>query len=288
MSGATMLSERRRTRAAARAGRSRVREANRGGVDPRIAERRRAVDRHHSRRRVVAAIAIGMVVGLGGLAWPLLHSGLLSASVVKVTGNGHTPTAQVLSASGLDQDPPMIDVNAGRVAARLEALPWVERATVSLHWPDGVTVALTERTAVAAAHGPSGWAELDPTGRVLAVSPSQPPGLVTLVSAAQPAGPGRTLSGARACLAVAAALPAAFKSMVTAVSPSPGGGVDLALADGVGVVLGVPTQLPAKFEDIASLLAGANLASGSVIDVTVPPSPEVAPPTPTSGSTSRG
>jgi hypothetical protein len=77
---------------------------------------------------------------------------------------------------------------------------------------------------------------------------------------------------------VAAALPAAFASMVTAVSPAPGGGVDLALDNGVGVALGAPEQLPAKFEDVASILAGATLAAGSVIDVSVPPSPAVSPP----------
>ena len=287
MSAATMLRERRRTKTAAKTGRNRVRQATRG-VDPRIAERRRAVDRRHSRKRVLLSIAVGTVVGLGALAWPLLHSGLLSASAVQVTGNVHTSTALILSTSGLDQDPPMIDVNAGQIEARLDALPWVERATVSLHWPDGVTVALSERTAVASVQGPSGWAELDSSGRVLEDSPGQPAGLVPLVSVAKPGPPGTALAGARACLVVAAALPVAFKSMVTAVSPSPGGGVDLALSDGVGVVLGTPTQLPSKFEDIASLLAGASLAPGSVIDVTVPPSPEVAPPKPGTGSSSSG
>jgi hypothetical protein len=44
------------------------------------------------------------------------------------------------------------------------------------------------------------------------------------------------------------------------------------------VVFGTATQLPEKFEDVASLLAGAALSPGSVIDVSVPDSPVVTPP----------
>ena len=42
----------------------------------------------------------------------------------------------------------------------------------------------------------------------------------------------------------------------------------------VTVDLGSTAQLPAKYEDVAALLAGATLTSGDVIDVSVPESPE--------------
>jgi cell division protein FtsQ len=173
----------------------------------------------------------------------------------------------------------MIDVSAASAARRIDALAWVATARVDLEWPDGVVVTVTERTAVAAvADGSGGWAELDSTARVLAIVPNPPSGLVHLVSTPRPGAPGTTLDSAEPSVVVAAALPAAFRSLVSAISPSPGDGVDLALSGGIGVVFGTATELPAKFEDIASLLAGAHLAYGSVLDVSVPDSPVVVPP----------
>jgi len=224
-------------------------------------------------------VVASIVVGLAALAWPLTHSRYLSATVVRVAGTGETSVAAVLDASGLATHPPMVDVDAGSAAARIEALPWVASARVDLEWPDGVLVTVTERTAVAVvADGPGSFAELDATGRVLAVVSGQPPSLVAVVTTARPGAPGTTFASAEPSLVVAAALPAAFRSLVQAVSPSAGAAVDLSLAGGLGVVFGTATQLPEKFEDVASLLAGAALSPGSVIDVSVPDSPVVTPP----------
>jgi cell division protein FtsQ len=268
-----------RAKGAGQHSRRQVLEAPRASIDPRLAERRRAIGRRRSRRRRVVLLVVVVVVGLVASAWPLAHSRLLSANVVRVIGNVHTPAPQVVTASGLSQHPPMVDVNGAVVAERVEALPWIATVHVQLEWPDGVVVRVTERAAVAVvADGSAGWAELDAAGRVLATVPSAPSNLVHLVATGAPGAPGTTLRAAGPSLVVAASLPAAFKSMVSAVSPSPGGGVDLALSGGIGVVMGTATDLPAKFEDVASLLAGAGLAAGSVIDVSVASSPVVVPP----------
>ncbi len=245
-------------------------------VDPRLDERRRAVRRRHSRRRgVIIGVCVVVTLFAAG-AWPLLHSRLFAADDLVVTGNVHTPAGEILGAAGLADHPPMIDVHSAGAAAAVEALPWVAHATVSLRWPNGVTVAVTERHAVAVVADGSGDAELDATGRVLGTVASAPAGLPRLVGLKAPGAPGSTLKGARPLLTVASQLPPAFKARVDAVAPSPGGGVDLSLTGGVGVVFGTPTQLPSKFEDIASLLAGAALGPGAVIDVSVPDSPVVA------------
>jgi len=266
-----------RGRRARAAGRSR-RTDHREPAHPRVAARRVAVERRHSRRKMVVLITLAVISILAAALWPLAHSRFLSARVLRVEGNRHTPTAVVLSAAGLSGHPPMIDVNAGADARAIEALPWVASATVHTQWPDGVVVHVSERRAVAVVAVGHGVAVLDRTGRVLADVGSAPVGLVRLQSVGSPGVPGTTIKRAAGCLSVAAALPPAFAGLVQAVSPSPGGGVDLALSNGVGVILGPPTQLPAKFEDVASLLAGAALPVGSVIDVSVPPSPAVSPP----------
>jgi cell division protein FtsQ len=257
---------------------------------PKVAARRRAVRAHASRRKRVALIVLAILSVFASVSWPLLHSRFFSARVLTVVGSRHASTAAVLAAAGLAGHPPMMDGRAGAAARAVEALPWVKTAAVALHWPDGAAVTVRERRAVAVVAAGSRWAELDPTGRVLAIVAAPPAGLARLVSVGPPGAPGTTLAHAEGPLEVAASLPVALASLVTAVSPSKGGGVDLALSDGVGVVLGAPTQLPAKFEDVASILVGARLAAGSVIDVTVPQSPAVAPPgpeTPAAGG-SRG
>ena len=51
--------------------------------------------------------------------------------------------------------------------------------------------------------------------------------------------------------------------------------MSLALVVPVTVDLGGPTQLAAKYEDVAALLAGAPLTAGDVLDVSVPDAPTV-------------
>jgi cell division protein FtsQ len=257
-------------------------------IDPRFAARRKEVRRRSSRTKHLVVGTAALLSLLAAGAWPVLHSRLFSARVLSVVGAGHTGTAAVLRVAGLSDHPPMIDVHAGAAAAAIEALPWVQRATVSLEWPDGVRVRVTERSAVALVADGSRYAEVDRTGRVLAVLDSAPAGLVRLSVTEVPGVPGSTLRTGRAALAVAAALPPVLRPLVTTVADGPDGGVDLALSDGVGVVFGTPTQLPAKFEDVASLVAGAHLGTGSVLDVSVPAFPALTPPKAATGPTPSG
>ena len=128
---------------------------NGAGIDPRIRQRRVAVARHQGRRRlrIVVAAVIVVVVVAGGLG--LLHTGFFSAKKVAVTGSHpHTPTATILAAAGLAGHPPLISVNPGAVTARVDRLPWIARARVSRNWPDRITIAVTERVAVAYVAGP--------------------------------------------------------------------------------------------------------------------------------------
>jgi cell division protein FtsQ len=254
-------------------------------IDPRLAARRQQVRRRASMRRRVLLGLLALVSLLAASTWPLLHSRFFSARVLRVTGNTHTPSAVILSAAGLANHPPMIDVHPSAAAAALRRLPWVAGASVALHWPDGVAVTVTERVPVAyVAEGPRA-AEVDATGRVLALVASAPSGLAQLVSVGNPGAPGTTLARAAPALEVLAALPAALRGLVSAAAPTSSGGVDLALSDGVGVRFGPPRELQAKFEDIASVVVGASLAAGSLLDVTVPTYPAVTPPPASGGST---
>jgi cell division protein FtsQ len=231
--------------------------------------------------RIVVAVVIVIVIVAGGLG--LLHTGFFSAKKVAVTGSHpHVPTATILAAARLAGHPPLISVNPGAVTARVERLPWIATARVTRNWPDHITIAVTERVAVASFAGPgTSWSELDRTGRTVQVDAARLPGLVDVAvrdakGGVPPAPLGSTAnSAALPALAVAGSLPPAFSQQVTQVVGNADGTVDLALNSGLTVLLGTDKDLRAKYVAVASIIAGAPLHGAKTIDVTVPKSPTV-------------
>jgi cell division protein FtsQ len=252
----------------------------RSGIDPRISARRTEVTRQLGRRRLrVVGVLVGVVVLLFGV-WSLLHSSLFSARAVTVVGATHETVAQIEAAAGLSNHPPLLNVHPGAAARGIERLPWVATASVSVSWPDGVRVAVTERVPrVVMATAGGQWAELSADGRVLADVTALPVGLVQLKAARAPGAPGTTVAGPdQVGLSVASTLPASFRAQVTEVTVEPAGWVQLAMTTPILVDIGNSSQLPAKYEDVTAILAGAPLHNGDVIDVSVPKAPTVTGP----------
>jgi len=202
---------------------------------------------------------------------------LFSARSITVTGNTHETAAQVVAEAGLAGHPALLDVNAGVATARIEQLPWVRRATVRVSWPDGVHIAVEEEAPRFVASTPGGqWEVLSNDGRVLSTSTQRPPGLLLLSVPAPPGQPGTVLSAKDAAgLRVASTLPVSFAAQVTAVTVEPAGWVQLAMTTPIVVDIGSTAELTAKYEDVSSILAGATLHNGDVIDVSVPDAPTV-------------
>jgi cell division septal protein FtsQ len=214
---------------------------------------------------------LAVVVVLFGL-WSLLHSSLFSARAVTMVGATHETAAQIESAAGLTRHPPLLDVNSGAMAKGIERLPWVRSASVSVHWPDGVRVVVTEQVPLLVMSTAGGqWAEVDADGRVLAVVATRPPGLVQVTGPQPPGVPGTTLGGAdQLGLRIAASLPLSFRVQVTEVKVESAGFVQLAMTTPIVVDLGDASQLHAKYEDVSAALAAATLHVGDIIDVSVP------------------
>ena len=139
------------------------------GVHPRVWQRRLGVLRDQGRRRlrwVVGGVAVLVAVCVALLT---LHTPLLALRHATVVGAPHTGAQAVLQAAGLVGEPPLIDVDPKSVAAHVEALPWVAHAVVVRHWPDSVTILVTERVALGSVARPGGGVALvDASGRVLA------------------------------------------------------------------------------------------------------------------------
>jgi cell division protein FtsQ len=204
--------------------------------------------------------------------WSLLHSSLFSARAVTVVGATHETAAQIESAAGLASHPPLLDVNSGAMEKGIGRLPWVRSASVSVRWPDGVRVLVTERVprlVMSAAGGQ--WAEVDADGRVLADVATRPPGLFEVTGPQVPGVPGSTLGAAdQLGLRIANSLPPSFRAQVTEVKVESAGFVQLAMTTPIVVDLGDASQLHAKYVDVSAALAGATLHVGDIIDVSVP------------------
>jgi cell division protein FtsQ len=255
----------------------------RPAIDPRIRQRRLDILRDRGRRRLLWIGGTIAVLVLVGVVVGLLHTPFFSARVVSVSGlHPHTSDAAIVAAAGLEHHPPLISVDPGATAKRVESLPFISSARVHRHWPDGVAISVTERVPRLVMAGPgASWSVLDANGRTLEVVPALPPGLVALAvttarGAAHPPPVGRTLTPAGSFALVAArTVPPAFSAQVISVTEAANGTVSLVLNSGITVLLGTDTDMQAKYEDVAAVIAHGSLHGATTIDVTVPQSPTV-------------
>jgi len=248
-------------------------------VEPRLWQRRMAVLRDQSRRRLRWIIAALCAVVAATAVLVTLHSPVLAVRNVTVDGVHRTDPAAVVAAARVGGSP-LVDIDTGASAARVEQLPWVAHATVVRSWPDGVTITVTERVPVAVVDRPGGGvAVVDGSGHVLELAATAPPGLLTLGAVAVPGGPGSVLGPAAGpALAVADALPATLAPGVRRLAVTAGHRVWLDLGGGVSAALGGGAHMGAKLQSLASVLASAHPTGPAVIDVTVPDLPTVGPP----------
>ncbi len=214
--------------------------------------------------RSILAGAIVTTLILGG-QW-VLHRSFFNVQSIVVTGNVHETREQVIAQAGLTTHVAMIDVNEANISRRLALMPWVARAVVSRQWPHSLSVVITERRPVAiAARGPT-YELVAEDGVDLGPAP-RGTNLPTLI-ASSGQWPYRGL--ARDLVTVAATLPRAFSAQVATISQRPASGIRLTMTTPVTFILGPATDLTAKYEDVASVLAHEKLVAGDVVDVTVP------------------
>ena len=256
-------------------------------IDPRISERRSAVRRLNSRRRMRIALAVFGCAAVVGGTIGILHSPLTRVRQVSVQGEGHTSRQTVLRASGLVRHPLMIDVDTGRLERRLEALPWVGRATVARNWPSTISISLHERVPAAVASTTGGdWALIDSTGHVLlrstgsAGAPTAPPRLRAPVPTLRgleqlPATGSQLPASASSALRVLGTLQPPLISQVGSVDVLPNGEVALTLGTGVVVQLGDASRLKQELAATQAVLSQVGAPGLRTIDVRVPEAPAV-------------
>ena len=136
-------------------------------IDPRMADRRRAVLERGARRGIRRALILLIAVSLvAGSIW-LLQSPILSVSEIEVTGSDRRDVREAVARAGIEEGTPLILVRPQRAIDELEALPWVRAAAVGRVFPDRVEVAVDQRIAVAWMWASGSYAVLDLDGVVL-------------------------------------------------------------------------------------------------------------------------
>jgi cell division protein FtsQ len=210
-------------------------------------------------------------VAVAGGAAGSTRTPLLDVDRISVVGASRTGTKAVAEATGVAIGDPMTDVNSGAVVARVETLPWVERASVQRLWPATLRIRVAERTPAAQILAGNRVILIDESGRLLASRPEPAPGLVA-IEGLRGGAPGERIPAARPVLEVVAALPAALATEVTAARPVPGG-LELVLDRDIVVRFGPAAAIEEKLDALAAVLAGADLSDAAVIDVRVPRAP---------------
>lgn len=244
-------------------------------IDPRIRARRVAVVREQGRRRLrflVVAVA-AMVLAL--LAWAVVHSPFLDVDHVDVIGARHAARSDVQQVARVRSGTPLLLVDLGAVARRVEQLPWVEHASVTRDLPGRLRITVTERVPAAwIRRAPDRVTLVDENGSVL-VDASRPPDGAPELRGKWPTSsvPGSghrlaSLDGVR----LLHELPDDFRRSVFAVTVERGEAT-VVLGYGLEVRLGRVEDVPAKVAAAQAVIAQLGTDAIRFVDVRVPGAP---------------
>ena len=202
-----------------------------------------------------AFFVLAVVAIIAGVTWALLGSKFLVVRSITVTGAPDIPRGQVIAAAGVRAGTPLIRISTGTVTRRVERLTLVESARVTRSWPNAITIAIVERTAVLKVRDGDGWDLVDRFGVVLHQVQRRPHGLPRLRTSTAP----DLLRGNPAVFAAATVgreLPARLAAKVRSIGAPTADTVTLYLRHHRTVVWGDPSQTAMKARELAILMRG--------------------------------
>jgi cell division protein FtsQ len=240
-------------------------------IDPRIRERRIEVIREAGRRRLRITLVVASAIIVIGLAYLTIESPLLDLDHVRVTGAQHESVQAVQAAAKVHLGDPLLFVDTGAIARRIEQLPYVERAVVHRDFPGTLKIAITDYAPTAYVRLSDGRVVLIASnGRAVALSRSTPAVATEIRGVRVPPAVGQLLSPPEAAN-VMSHLPGRLRALVSAIDVSDSFALDL--RSGGQVRLGGLDHLRAK--GVAALGVFDHLAGQpfTYIDVSAPQSP---------------
>ncbi len=226
------------------------------GTQPAAPPRTRTRWRTPWRAAILALAGLAVIAGIG---WVLVGSRMLVVRSITVTGTHLVSPAQVLAAADVPLGTPLLRVDAGQVARRVEAIRQVASATVARDWPDHLVITVRERVPVVAVRTTGGYDLVDPSGVIVTWAGTRPAGMplfeTSLPDSALHGDPALALTSA-----VLAELPSWLARSVTAVAVTGTAGsaaqnqVTLYLSDHATVVWGGTDRAREKGEELAILM----------------------------------
>ena len=201
-------------------------------------------------RYKAAFFALAAAALIAAVVWVLYGSRLLVVRSIEVTGTHLVPKSEVLAAAGIPDGLPLMRVNTGAVASRVDRITQVQSAQVTRSWPDGVVITVQERTPALAVPVAGGFDLVDPSGVVVRQVTKQPRRLPQFV----PTGSLPGNAGVRAAASVLRELPRALAGRVTSVTVPTPDAVTLHLSGGVTVDWGSPGLAAQKARVLAILM----------------------------------
>jgi cell division protein FtsQ len=116
---------------------------------------------------VIALAAAATSYALGHYLLVSPEMALIHSDQVQVTGNQYVPRGRVLEIFAADRNRSVLRIPLNERRRQLEAIPWVEQATVRRALPNRIEVEITERTPIAFLREGSDLALVDVHGVIL-------------------------------------------------------------------------------------------------------------------------
>jgi cell division protein FtsQ len=227
---------------------------------------RRFMARARQRRLRAAlpwAIAAGVLLFAGGLAWVVYGTSVLGVRQVRVVGAELVTPLQVEQAAAVRADAPLAGVDTDAVRDRVRGIPAVERVVIRRSWPSTLVIEVVERVPVAAVPAPGGeFTLIDRTGVPYRRVVQRPDGLPIVRLAT----PGVTDLNTKAALKVLGSLSDELRGQLVALAVPAPTQIRLELRKDRTVVWGDDTENETKSEAATALLGKAR----EQIDVSAP------------------
>ncbi len=205
-----------------------------------------AATRHSARRVALVAGTAGVIAVL---VWVVLFSSVLGVERVVVHGAHRVSATQIRSVADVPHGRPLLRLDTGAIARRVETLPGVATARVHVSYPSTVVITVTERVAVGYLLADGTVILVDRSGRQFRTVPVAPAGLprFDIPTAATATG--------HAVATVAGALTAPVLRELSSISASDPSAITLHLRDGRTVQWGSADRSGDKAQVLPALLA---------------------------------
>lgn len=221
---------------------------------------------HRRWRWLAAAVAPILLIGT---ALALTLTPFLRLDRVDVLGEHHLSSADVIRLAGLGAGANVFWLDTGDIRRRLEADPWIARATVTKSLPRTVSITVRERVPIAVVDR-GGREDLVAADGTVLGSAVHGSGLPVIDAGAA----GWSLAGPAGAIA---ALRESLRAEVATVVLAGTGELSLQLRSGVTVAYGPPVDVRQKGQALGEVLTWADHRGLKVtsVDVTAPSAPSL-------------